>query len=351
MLLFYLIPFPGIIAAIEFIGFLFGKRVCNKIIYAIAELGGMIILPYLYADFGGKNDCCGESAVFSPDHQLTMAVLIILCLCAYFYSTYRNSIAPPVVEIIINSLLLTGIALNIVIAFHVNDSTLVILGNVPIALFAILVLAKNQMALIHYANANEFIPKNIFGSIAWKILNLNPVIKYPVLLILCLPILVIITAVLLLFGQKPDSLVRAFTDTYKHGLSQWDYKCDNVQCGGHYLCSVAANGHKRFVKPQRLGIRNGKYIICNRQLLVSNAFEDLIQERFPIVHRIIRKQYNKVGKMIHHYYGIFNNKFIADLVYVLMKPLEWCFLLVLYCFDKKPENRIARQYLGSVTMK
>jgi len=79
---------------------------------------------------------------------------------------------------------------------------------------------------------------------------------------------------------------------------------------------------------------------------VANAFEELLQERMPAVHRSIRKQYNKVGNLIHRYYNIFNNKIISDIVYILMKPLEWCFLLVLYTFDSKPENRIATQYLA-----
>lgn len=35
----------------------------------------------------------------------------------------------------------------------------------------------------------------------------------------------------------------------------------------------------------------------------------------------------------------------ADLVWLLMKPLEWLFLLVLYLFDATPENRIAVQYM------
>ena len=96
----------------------------------------------------------------------------------------------------------------------------------------------------------------------------------------------------MLFGQKPDSVIRAFTETYKHGFSQWDYKCDNVTCGGHYLCSVAAKGHTQIIKPERFGVRNGGRIICNRQLLISNAFEDLMQEMFPSLHRVIRQQYN-----------------------------------------------------------
>ena len=31
-----------------------------------------------------------------------------------------------------------------------------------------------------------------------------------------------------------------------------------------------------------------------------------------------------------------------------MKPLELIFLLTLYTFDNKPENRIAKQYLSKV---
>jgi hypothetical protein len=99
------------------------------------------------------------------------------------------------------------------------------------------------------------------------------------------------------------------------------------------------------VKPIRKGFRKGNPVTCNRQLLISNAFEELIQEKLPALHIAIRKQYDKVGNVIHRYYGIFSNKFIADIVYVLMKPLEWIFLLVLYTCDEKPENRIAKQYL------
>lgn len=183
--------------------------------------------------------------------------------------------------------------------------------------------------------------------ICWKLLLLNPFIKNPIFILLYLPLLFVVTGILLIFGQKPDSLIRAFTDTYHHGFSQLDSQCDNVDCGGHYLCSVAANGHKKFVKPIRLGERCGGKIICNRQLLVSNAFEELLQEKLPFFHKPIRKAYNNVGDVVHKYYGIFNNKYVADTVYVLMKPLEWLFVIVLYTFDMKPENRIAKQYLSN----
>jgi hypothetical protein len=46
-----------------------------------------------------------------------------------------------------------------------------------------------------------------------------------------------------------------------------------------------------------------------------------------------------VARLIH-------SKYTADLVYFIMKPLEWIFLCVLYLTDAHPENRIAVQYTG-----
>lgn len=207
-------------------------------------------------------------------------------------------------------------------------------------------LAENQKRLQNYIEENEYSSNSIIGRFCSSILKLNPILKYPVLTILLIPILILLSLFLLLFGQKPDSLIRAFTDTYKHGFSQLDYMCDNVDCGGHFLCSVGANGHKKIVKPIRYGERNGNKIICNRQLLISNAFEDLIQEKFPFAHKMIRDNYNKIGNIIHRHYHIFSNKFISDTIYILMKPAELIFLLALYTFDTKPENRIAVQYLN-----
>jgi hypothetical protein len=349
MILFLLlIGLPAIVSIIDLLGFIMtGHQIVNKTLLRIVEVASFIVLPLIYGDFDGKNDCCSDSAVFSPDHQLTIGVIIILCLASYFYSSYRSKITTPIIEIVINSLLLIGITLNIFIAFHTKDFWLAVGGNVPIIIFAILVLIKNQRLLLQFSQDIEFSPKNTFEGFAWKILNLQPILKFPIIFILCLPLLVILTGILLIVGQKPDSLIRAFTDTYKHGFSQWDYKCANVECGGHYLCSVAANGHTKIVKPQRRGVRNGHNIICNRQLLIANAFEDLLQEKFPSLHKPIRQHYNRVGNFIHRYYGIFNNKFISDFIYILMKPLEWFFLITLYTFDKKPENRIAKQYISN----
>lgn len=155
------------------------------------------------------------------------------------------------------------------------------------------------------------------------------------------PLLGIMVCVLALFGQQPDALIRAWTETSDWNLSQ-RMAPQNVYYDTHYLCTVAAGGHENVVKPLRLGVRHGHEVIVNRQLCVANAFEQLLGERLPRAHRHIRHFYDTYGfpiaKMIRSPYA-------ADAVYILMKPLEWLFLAVLYFCDVNPENRIAVQYL------
>ena len=117
----------------------------------------------------------------------------------------------------------------------------------------------------------------------------------------------------------------------------------SVTYDAHYLCTVSLRGHKKLVKPIRMGIRRGEKIVVNRQLCVANAFEDLIKEKTPRFHSFIRSVYDKYGYPLSKH---INSAFQADIVYIIMKPLEWLFLAALYLFDKKPENRIAPQYIG-----
>ena len=350
MITFILILFglPSILISVDFIRYIvIGKRLYNIIFNRILEFISIMVLPlfFLIVFDQHTNDCCTESATFSPEHNLTIYFLIGLCIISYFISTYKKSIISPIIETLINSILLGGIVLNIFIAIQA-EQPLWVFGNLPIILLFILELIKNQQNISEYSSNFDINTLNKVEKLAWKILNSQLIFKIPILLILCLPLLTLISSLLMLFGQKPDSIIRAFTDTYKHGFSQLDYMCENIECGGHFLCSVAANGHKNIVSPKRLGERGGAKIMCNRQLLIANAFEELIEDKLPQTHLLIRKNYNKVGNLIHRYYGIFNLKFIADFVYITMKPLEWFFLLVLYTFDQNPENRIAKQYLS-----
>lgn len=156
------------------------------------------------------------------------------------------------------------------------------------------------------------------------------------------PLLGIVISFLTLLGQAPDAVIKAWTETADWNLSN-RIAPQNIQVDEHYLCTVAAGGHKRIVKPIRLGQRHGHEVIVNRQLCVANAFEQILEERTPKFHKRIRGFYDKYGFPISR---LIHSKYTADFIYFIMKPLEWCFLVVLYLVDRKPEDRIAVQYMG-----
>lgn len=162
--------------------------------------------------------------------------------------------------------------------------------------------------------------------------------------IAAIPLLGLLSMFLLIFGQEPDSIIKVWTETAEWNMSQKTAP-PNITKDMHYLCTVAAGGHAKIVKPIRTGQRRGNTVIVNRQLCVANAFEQLIEERMPRFHRLVRGVYDRSGYPIAKH---ISSPRAADAVYFLMKPLEWLFLIVLYLFDARPENRIAVQYPHSV---
>lgn len=159
--------------------------------------------------------------------------------------------------------------------------------------------------------------------------------------ILMWPLLGILLCILVLFGQKPDSVIKAWTETAEWRLSQKTAP-PQLYYDEHYLCTVAAGGHEKLVKPIRMGERHGHRVVVNRQLCIANAFEQILEERTPRFHKAVRHFYDTYGFPIAK---LIRTKGAADIVYIIMKPLEWIFLIVLYLCDANPENRIAVQYL------
>lgn len=162
--------------------------------------------------------------------------------------------------------------------------------------------------------------------------------------LLALPTLVLVVLILMLFGQQPDSMIKAWTDTADWAFSQ-KIPPQNLIIDEHYLCTVAAGGHEKVVKPQRMGVRHGHPVVVNRQLCIANAFEQVLEEKTPRFHRFLRRNYDRYG---YPFAKHIKKKWAMDLIYYLMKPLEWTFLLVLYLVDRKPENRIAMQYIKPI---
>jgi len=194
---------------------------------------------------------------------------------------------------------------------------------------------------------NSFVTHRLISIQDNKILNECSKILYNtdnwsiLAIVLSIPLTVILICILVLFGQRPDEAIKAFLETSDWTLST-KISPPPIEYDGHYLCTVSLRGHKNLVKPIRMGIRRGKKIVVNRQLCVANAFEDLIQ-RTPKFHHFVRYIYDKYGYPLSKH---INTAIQADVTYIIMKPLEWVFLIFLYLFDEKPENRIATQYIG-----
>ena len=305
-----------------------------------------------------------QSLTFNKDHLLSLVVPFLGASFAYFHCLNRTRCAPPLVEVLLNGMLMIGIGLHLLVGYqylggHVNLFYVFFLFLIPGAITLLLIqLIRNHQLLVKerfgplpelagdeyasdYQNAVSACRKHGF----YGLLTFPLFVKSPLLLIAMIPYIVVLDTFLLLFGQQPDSIVLVFTQTYYKGFSVLRPDCNIIPYESHYLCSVAAGGHARLVKPLRMGRRGGKAIVCNRQLLVANAFEEVLQENFPVVHRFVRRYYDSVGNLIHKDYTPYRNPWLCDLVYLLMKPADWCFRAVLYLYDRRPEERIARQYL------
>lgn len=192
---------------------------------------------------------------------------------------------------------------------------------------------------VHITNERETAYRTKFGAWLGKIMSkISTMTLFSFVLIF--PIAIVLEILSLIFGQGADGFIKAFTMT-----ADWTFSTQipppPLEYDGHYLCTVAAGGHKKVVKPLRYGKRIGHYIVVNRQLLVANAFEDLIAEKMPKFHKAVRGFYNKYGYPVSRH---ITTPLRADIVYILMKPLEYIFTFSLYLFDSQPENRIAVQY-------
>lgn len=289
---------------------------------------------------------------FSSDYALSLflfALAAVVCLVILS----RGKILPPLAAAMCVSGVYGGIILSLFFISQLSVNLLdfddvyflaipyLILFCVNYIIIAARVIRETILLYTAHFRENDIEPKNAIDKHLRKILEKSAGwIWFPILGII--PITGLLMIICILFGQGPFGIIKAFTET-----SDWAYSTmispPPVEYEGHYLCTVAVNGHEKVVKPTRLGIRHGVKIGVNRQLCVANAFEQLIEDKAPRFHKWVRHVYDKYGYPISKH---ITTKLRADLVYIAMKPLEWLFLLTLYLFDKDPECRIAVQYTG-----
>ena len=291
---------------------------------------------------------------FSSEHMMSIVIFALWGFFSYFILKFTRKALPPLLEVILLGGVYVGCGQSLVwmfqllcagwpegIQFGASDYFIgLCLCVVPflylvhvISLMVKLVKEKaEKQESIHYEN--PMMQKiNL-----WFLKGAN---LFLAALIAMLPVLGILVMLLCLFGQQPDGIILAFTKTSDWVLSK-EIAPPPVAYDTHYLCTVSLRGHRKLVKPIRYGIRKGEKIVVNRQLCVANAFEQLIMEKTPRFHKAVRNFYDTYGYPISRH---IRHAWTADVVYLMMKPLEWVFLVVLYLFDEKTENRISSQYL------
>lgn len=139
----------------------------------------------------------------------------------------------------------------------------------------------------------------------------------------------------------PSAALDVFARTCTHAFSALPLEVARSSCG-HYLCTIAARGHPSLVRPERLGVRRGEIIVVNRQLAIANAFEELLHVRWPRFGRAARRGYDRLAIPIC---GWIKSRWLADVLYLAMKPAEWLFYVALLALDpQSPETRIDAMY-------
>ena len=297
-------------------------------------------------------------APINPDYMLTFAVMCVMFAIGYLVWSFTSSQKrPPLLTVLCFSAMYVGVIESILFTIHIMGMnytyencvknycfTSELLYTLLIPLNMLLILVR---VLLHSVKTHETDPdrsskveSNAFLSACNRILN-NA--KYwPLLaLLFMIPLLGILTMILALFGQAPDAAIKAFSETANYTFST-KIPPQNVFYDEHYLCTVAAGGHRRVVKPIRMGRRHGHDVVVNRQLMVANAFEQILEEKTPTFHKHVRGFYDRYGFPVAR---LIKSKYVADIIWFIMKPLEWFFLFVIYLVDEYPEDRIARQYL------
>ncbi|RZL47698.1 MAG: hypothetical protein EOP00_11205 [Pedobacter sp.] len=286
----------------------------------------------------------GGYTPFASKHLPTLIVFFLLAFFGLFKLWLKGRSLPPLLFSLCVVFVIMGIPISLAVIFQTGHNTeqrdeTFLFAALPFfyIVTSITVLFKIVSAEAVAASSKTY--RNKFLNYLNQ--KLTKTETQPLWIFLMLvPVFVIVVAILMLFGQDANSITKVFTETTTWNFSQKTHP-PFLDHKGHYLCTVAVCGTPNVVKPLRLGKRHGHEIIVNRQLLIANAFEELIQEKWPKLHQIIRAFYDRYGyplsKKINTAKG-------SNFVYRIMKPLEYTFLIVLYLCCIKPEEKIAKQY-------
>lgn len=306
--------------------------------------------PY-FKDIDPFVDPCYSPISYKDSYWLiAIHLLSVISLVVIYFKEYK---LPPLQISSFIILLCLGVLVNLQFLYQVSshDTSRIHLwsdgdnADLLISIYPLILTISSIGILIKMIkNKSKFDSKKIYKNkvLSWLNGKLSNAQNLPLLsILLTAPILLIIIVILILFGQDVESLSKVYSETATWKLSRHLHPPTVDDRHGHYLCTVAAQGNPKIVRPIGVGFRNGNFILVNRQLQIANAFEYLIENFNPKIHKVIRHNYDKYGINLAKR---INNEKLSNLTYILMKPIEWIFLIILYSFYIKPEEIIKNQY-------
>lgn len=110
-----------------------------------------------------------------------------------------------------------------------------------------------------------------------------------------------------------------------------------------YVATASAKGHRRFVNSSVVEMGNGELLLVTKQLQVLKAGELVLRETVPSLHRGMRRVYDSVGPNLA---SRIQNRWAADLGYLLFKPFEWVTLFLLKRILPNQFGKVRRFYTG-----
>lgn len=295
-----------------------------------------------------------EAELLDWKYIITIWALTALSIIFYFLSRRKKYTTGPLTLVLIPSTLITGILLAIVQFIHF--SPIIFIGGLftgtSLLFFSIFVLPAfslvqaaillsvelysslqlNKNKILKDTKKSDFINK--LASIYFgKYHLIAQVITFPIFI-------TVVQFIFIIFTGKPDSIIQAFVESGDGLFSQG--RNDNYTPTTEYICTIAAYGNPKLVKPLHWGHRHGSVIRVTRQLKICNAFEEMLAEKVPKTQKYLRKVYDGLQIPVDKWKKV---TLISNTLYIFIKPMEWTFLIALYLLDKNPETKIARQYL------
>lgn len=314
-------------------------------------VGGILYLMLHALDLEEAGDW--KEAIYPNQYHYSLsprywavALIVIVGFIGYFVLLYESAEKlPPLIAVLSICMLILMNVFQLVYAVQLSKNVdridcLLYVYHANILILSARIIQKHMVEEVEILK-NRISEGNGRKGINAFVNKIDSISKYSICIFIALFfVIAIIEIIFVLMGQGIDAPIKIFTDTADWTFSK-QIPPPPLEYKGHYLCTVAAGGHRKIVKPIRLGTRRNATIVVNRQLCVANAFEEMLQERVPGLHRRVRLFYDSYGYPVSK---VITTPLRADLIYLMMKPMEWIFLIALYMVDSRPEQRIARQY-------